>query len=69
MVKIREEKPWAVMGVSRKQYETARMWKKVKMSREKFDDLVCSLPPDLCKELHLIADGEKLAEAIFGAIQ
>lgn len=65
-MKLREEKPWAVMGISRKQYETARMWKKVKMPRGKFDDLICSLPPELFTELQLVADGEKLIEAIFG---
>jgi len=68
-VKLREEKPWAVMGISRKQYETARLWKKVKMQRDKFDDLICSLPPEFFSEMNLIADGEKLAEAIFGNIE
>lgn len=60
-----KEKPWAVMGVSRKQYESARIWKKTKLSRKKFDDLICSLPPDFFKELQLVSDGERLVEAIF----
>jgi len=57
------------MGISRKQYETARLWKKVKMPRGKFDELISSLPPELFAELQLVADGERLAEAIFGNVE
>lgn len=68
-MKLREEKPWAVMGISRKQYETARLWKKVKMPRGKFDELISSLPPEMFTDLRLHADGERLAEAIFGNVE
>lgn len=63
------EKPWALMGISRKDYEKARMWKKTKLSRKEFDALLSSLPVEFFKEIQLIADGERLTESIFGKLE
>ena len=64
-----KEKPWAVMGVTRRQYESARMWKKTKLTRKEFDKLISSLPPEIFKEMQLEADGQRLIEAVFGKIE
>lgn len=61
-----KEKHWAVMGVTRRQYESARMWKKTKLTRKEFDKLISSLPPEIFKEMQLEADGQRLIEAVFG---
>lgn len=60
------EKPWAILGISRRQYDTAKPWKKAKMSKEEFAKLVCLVPPEAVKHLKDIADAEALLEAAFG---
>jgi hypothetical protein len=65
--KFDKEKPWVLLGVTRREYESARMWKKTKLSRKEFDVLLSSLPSEFFKEMNLIADGEKLIESIFGS--
>ena len=66
VLSINKEKPWAVMGITRREYESARMWKKTKLNRKEFDKLIISLPPDFFKEMQLEADGQRLIEALFG---
>ena len=39
-----QNKPWAILKVSRKQYCTARPWKKAGMSREQFEEVLALLP-------------------------
>ena len=63
-----KEKPWALLGISRKEYESARMWKKTKLTRKEFDELISSLPAEFFKEMQYIADGERLVESIFGKL-
>ena len=63
-----KEKPWALLGISRKKYESARMWKKTKLTRKEFDELISSLPAEFFKEMQYIADGERLVESIFGKL-
>ena len=60
------EKPWAILGISRRQYDTAKPWKKAKMSKEEFAKLVCMVPPEAIKRLKDHADAEMLLEAAFG---
>ena len=61
-----KNKPWAVLRVSRKQYAAARPWKKAGMSKQAFEKLILDLPDELFTVLRDVADGERLAEAIFG---
>lgn len=61
-----KNKPWVVLGITRKQYAEARPWKKTKMSRKAFEDFICTLPPEIFDEIKLQADAEQLLESIFG---
>lgn len=60
------DKPWAILGISRRQYDTAKPWKKAKMSKEEFAKLVSMVPPEAIKRLKDVADAEVLLEAAFG---
>jgi len=60
------EKPWAILGITRRQYDTAKPWKKAKMSKEEFSKLVSMVPPEAIKSLKEHADAERLLEAAFG---
>ncbi len=60
------EKPWAILGISRRQYDTAKPWKKAKMSKDEFAKLICLVPPEEIKSLKEHADAERLLEAAFG---
>lgn len=64
--KITPEKPWAILGITRRQYDVARPWKKAKMSKEDFAKLVRDVPPEAIKNLKEHADAEMLLEAAFG---
>jgi len=44
------------------------MWKKTKLNRKEFDELISSLPAEFFKEMQYIADGERLVESIFGKL-
>ena len=61
-----QNKPWATLKASRKQYCTARPWKKADMSREKFEEMLSILPEGMIDEIHLQADAERLIAAAFG---
>lgn len=60
------EKPWAILGISRRQYDAAKPWKRAKMSKEVFAKLVLMVPPEAIKSLNEQADVEMLLEAAFG---
>lgn len=60
-----KEKPWILLGISRKEYEGLRLWKKTKLSRNEFDLLLASLPDGFFKDVKLRVDVEKLVQAIF----
>jgi len=59
------EKPWAVLKVSRLRYKTAKLWKRTELSRQTFDELIASLPPELFEQLMLEADAEALVATLF----
>lgn len=61
-----QNKPWAVLRVSRRQYYTERPWKRAGMTRARFEDLIAILPDGFVDECHRAADAEKLAKALFG---
>lgn len=64
--KITTEKPWAILGISRRQYDTAKPWKRAKMSKEEFAKLISMVPPEAIARLKDYADAEMLLEAAFG---
>lgn len=55
-----------VLKVSRRQYETAKPWKRAGVSRALFEELVFGLPEGFIDYCHMEADAEKLIEAMFG---
>lgn len=61
-----QNKPWAILKVSRKQYCTARPWTRAGMSREQFEQILAILPEGMIDEIHLQADAERLIAAAFG---
>lgn len=60
-----KEKPWVLLGISRREYEGLRLWKKTKLSRKEFALLLASLPDAFFKEVKLCVDAEKIIQAIF----
>ena len=63
---LKREKPWAVLKVPRRQYETTKPWLRAGISRTLFEELVLGLPDGFVDQCHMEADAEKLIEAMFG---
>ncbi len=40
------EKPWAILGMSRKQCAATRHWKRKVMMKEKFTEMLNLIPPE-----------------------
>ena len=62
---LKQEKPWAVLKITRRQYEEARLWKRTPLDRKAFDALIVSLPEGFVDHLRLEADADSLVDAIF----
>ena len=60
------EKPWAILGITRKQYAAARPWKKAGMNKEKYAELLNLIPHEGIKLLKEEAEAELLVKSIFG---
>ncbi len=61
-----QEKPWAILGITRKQYAAARPWKKAGMSKGKCAEMLNLIPHEAMQILRDEADAERLVESIFG---
>ncbi|WP_129356220.1 hypothetical protein [Solidesulfovibrio carbinolicus] len=64
--KLKAEKPWAILKVTRRQYETARPWVKANLPRKRFEELLAVLPDGFVDHCHRDAEAERLVSAIFG---
>jgi len=64
----KREKPWAILKVSRRQYETKRPWVAAKMPRQKFEELLTSLPDGFTDHCQRDAEADRLVEAMFGKV-
>jgi hypothetical protein len=53
---LKREKPWAILKVSRRQYETTKAWKRAGISRRLFEGTVTSLPGGFVDARHREAD-------------
>jgi len=62
---FKQEKPWAKLRVTRRQYESFRPWIKAKMSRTDFEACLLLFPDEAIEAIQLEADAEKLIDAIF----
>lgn len=67
--RFNENKPWAWLRMSRQQYERQRIWKKLKMSRRRFDSLVLLIPPEVIEHIIEEARADMLVEAIFKGLE
>ena len=62
----RENKPWAVLGMSRREYEAKRPWKVAGVSRDHFEEITVMVPAEIIERLKEEAQAELLVEQIFG---
>lgn len=60
-----QDKPWAKLRISRKQYAAGRPWKKAGMDKKTFENVILALPDSYFDALKLEADAEKLLGVIF----
>jgi hypothetical protein len=65
--KIKQDKPWAVLGWTRKQWKAKKPWKQAGVSEEKMTQLVLALDADTVQQIKDHAHAEALTEAIFGS--
>ena len=65
---LKNEKPWAILKVSRRQYETKRPWVAANMPRQKFEEILTRLPDGFVDHCHRDAEADRLVEAIFGKV-
>ncbi len=63
---LKNEKPWVILRVSRRQYETAKPWVRAKLPRKKFEELLAMMPDGFIDHCHREAEADRLVEAIFG---
>jgi len=62
-----ENKPWALLRISRRHYETTRPWKKSNMTRERFEVMISEMMTDeLYQHIKDHADAEDLVASLFG---
>lgn len=64
--KFQQEKPWAILGWTRKQWKAQKMWKKAGVTEEKMTQLLQSLDHSTIQEMKDHAMVEILTESIFG---
>ncbi|GAB6060637.1 hypothetical protein [Desulfonatronum parangueonense] len=62
---LTSEKPWAILGITRKQYTAAKPWKKAGMTKEKYAEMLSLMPHEAMKILKDEADAERLVNEIF----
>ena len=67
--RLNTNKPWAIVGIPRKQYESIKPWKKASMSRDKFEEILRLFPNELVQDLKLHAAAELLTEKLFESLK
>ena len=67
--KLKQEKPWAILRVSRRQYEIKRPWVTANLPRKEFEELLAMLPDGFIDHCHRDAEAERLVNAIFGKVE
>jgi len=64
--KFLQEKPWAILGWTRKQWKVKKMWKKAGVTEEKMTQLLQALDHSTIQEMKDHARAEMLTEKVFG---
>ena len=65
--KFQQEKAWAILGWSRKQWKARRLWKKAGVSEEKMIQLLQTLDHSTIQEMKDYAMSELITDKIFGS--
>ena len=65
--KFQQEKPWAILGWTRKQWKAQKMWKKAGVTKEKMIQLLQTLDHSTIQEMKDYAMVEILTDKIFGS--
>jgi hypothetical protein len=65
--KFEQEKPWAILGWTRKQWKARRLWKQAGVSEVRMSQLLQTLDHSTIQEIKDYAMTELLTEKIFGA--
>ena len=65
--KFQQEKAWAILGWSRKQWKARRLWKKAGVSEVRMSQLLQTLDHSTIQEMKDYAMTELLTEKIFGS--
>ena len=63
--KIQQEKPWAILGWTRKQWKARRLWKHAGVTEEKMSQLLQTLDHSTIQEMKDYAMTELLTDKIF----
>jgi hypothetical protein len=66
--KIQQEKPWAILGWTRKQWKARRLWKEAGVTKEKMSQLLHSLDHSNIQEMKYYAMAEVISEKTFGSM-
>lgn len=65
MTDQKDNKPWAWLHMTRRQYDTARLWKKSGMTRDEFGKKVLLLPQEVIELIKENVEAEILVDKIF----
>ncbi len=65
--KFLQEKPWAILGWTRKQWKTQKIWKKAGVTEDKMIQLLQTLDHSTIQEMKNHAMAELLTEKAFGS--
>jgi ABC-type taurine transport system substrate-binding protein len=65
--KFQQERPWAILGWTRKQWKAQKMWKKAGVTEDKMIQLLQSLDYSTIQEMKDHAMAELLTEKAFGS--
>ncbi len=64
---IQQEKPWAILGWTRKQWKARRLWKKAGVTEEKMSQLLQTLDHSTIQDMKDYAMSELITDKIFGS--
>ena len=65
--KFEQEKPWAILGWTRKQWKARRLWKQAGVTEEKMSQLLQTLDHSTIQEMKDYAMTELITDRIFGS--
>ena len=67
--RLKQEKPWAKLRMSRRVYEAKRPWAKSGLSRKQWEANLDYFPDEAIDALYREAEADILVEAIFGKVE